>query len=99
MRRAFLLFGLCVACWSDRTQQPATIDNHSSPLASRDLSGAYWCTIEAEGFKYDPYPCVIRQVNGRFQLAKLGGSQRFTGNIRPTAHGFLFDGEFYCPWG
>jgi hypothetical protein len=101
MRRAVVLFGLLVACWSDRNAPSTTpVENHE-PLAQhdRDLTGAYWCTIASGGYTYDAYPCVIRRVDNRFVLAKLGGSQRFTGTARPMREGFLFDGEFYCPWG
>jgi len=97
MRRAVLLLGVLVACWSDRTTG-TTVENHQV-LEQRDLTGAYWCTIESGGYTYDPYPCVIRRVENRFVLAKLGGSQRFTGVVKPTRKGFSFEGEFYCPWG
>jgi hypothetical protein len=98
MRRACLLFGALVACWSDKTPTTTAVENHQA-LEQRDLTGAYWCTITSGEFTYDPYPCVIRRVERRFVLAKLGGSQRFTGEVRANAGGFTFDGEFYCPWG
>ena len=78
---------------------PAPVDNHA-PLATRDLGGAYWCSIEDSGFKYPQFPCAIRKVDNRFVLAKLGGSQRFEGEIAPIASGgFTFTGRFYCPYG
>ncbi len=92
---------VCVlaACWSNAQQ---TIDNHPAStvaLAMRDLTGAYWCSIASDGYTYDPFPCSIRKVDHRFVLAKLGGSQRFTGEVKPLDSGFSFSGEFYCPWG
>src|SRR5260221_7595136 len=97
MSRACVLFDVLVACWSDKTPT-TTVDNRQA-LEQRDLTGAYWCTITAGEFTYDPYPCVIRRIDRRFVLAKLGGSQRFTGEVRAARDGFTFDGEFYCPWG
>ena len=99
MRRAVLLFGGLIACWSDRTSSTTTVENRQPVQQQRDLTGAYWCTIESSGYTYDPYPCVIRRVDNDFVLAKLGGSQRFTGVVRAVHGGFSFDGEFYCPWG
>jgi hypothetical protein len=32
-------------------------------------------------------------------LAKLAGSQRFRGEVKPRGEGFGFAGELYCPWG
>jgi hypothetical protein len=97
MRRACLVFGVAaIGCWTDKA--PTTVENRQ-PMQQRDLTGAYWCTIESGGYTYDPYPCVIRRVDSRFVLAKLGGSQRFTGEVRAARAGFTFDGEFYCPWG
>ena len=89
-----------VACWSNASQ-PTTIDNHpgGTALAIRDLTGAYWCSIESDGYTYEPFPCAIRKLENRFVLAKLGGSQRFTGEVRPLEAGFSFSGEFFCPWG
>jgi hypothetical protein len=31
-------------------------------------------------------------------LAKVGGSQRFTGRVTPHGQSFQFDGKFYCPY-
>lgn len=68
-------------------------------VAAADPSGGYWCSIEDSGYKYPPFPCAIRKVHDRFVLAKLGGSQRFAGEVRPTTGGFTFAGKFYCPYG
>jgi len=98
MRRAVLLFGAVVACWSDKGT-PSTIGNRDHALVQRDLTGAYWCSIESSGFKYDRMPCAIRKIDDHFVLAKLSGSQRFTGEVKPEGQGFTFAGTFYCPYG
>jgi hypothetical protein len=94
-------FGLAcialVACWSNK-KQPAALEN-SAAASKHDMAAAYLCSIEDSGFTYPQMPCAIRQVDGRFMLAKLAGSQRFRGEVKPRGEGFSFDGEFYCPWG
>ena len=71
----------------------------TTAAASATSSGAYFCSIEDGGYKYPGYPCAIRKIDGRWMLAKLAGSQRFRGEVKPRGEGFTFDGEFYCPWG
>src|SRR5262249_29486641 len=72
MRRFVGLIALA-ACWLGKP--PTTIDN-------RDLTGAYFCSIEESGYRYPGYPCAIRKIDGRWMLAKLAGSERFRGEIR-----------------
>jgi hypothetical protein len=107
-RPAGLRFGVAIvatlatlaACWSNKAGDGGgTIQNHHEALAQRDLAGAYWCAIEDGGYKYPPFPCAIRKIDQRLVLAKLGGSQRFEGEVRAVGQGFSFDGQFYCPWG
>lgn len=77
-----------------------TIGNHSALVASSsDMTASYWCSIANGEFVYPAMPCVIRNVDGRFKLEKLAGSQRFRGIVTPRGDGFTFAGEFYCPWG
>ena len=78
-----------------------TIGNRSALSASdSSLAAQYWCSIRNGEFEYPQMPCVIEQQgDGRFVLAKLAGSQRFRGVVKPRGDGFTFDGEFYCPWG
>lgn len=94
-------FGLvCVAlaaCWGNKKAQPTSIEN--SAAGAHDLAAAYFCAIEDSGFTYPQMPCAIRQIDGRFVLAKLAGSQRFRGEVTPSGEGFSFNGEFYCPQG
>ena len=93
--------GWCIAvcsCWGGNSAQQTAI-GHPAPLAERTFSGAYWCSIQDDGFAYPPYPCAIWSVDHRLVLAKLGGSQRFEGEIKPAGAGFSFDGLFYCPAG
>lgn len=85
------------ACWSSKNVQPTSLENSAG--AQRDMTAAYLCAIEDSGYTYPQMPCAIRQVDGRFVLAKLAGSQRFRGQVTPSGEGFSFDGEFYCPWG
>jgi len=96
---AIIRFGaiavIAIACRSGRSQD--TIGNRGG--RGGDIGAAYYCSIQDGEFKYPRFPCVIRKVDGRWMLAKLGGSQRFRGQITPSRDGFLFDGEFYCPWG
>jgi hypothetical protein len=87
-----------VACWRGGGGS-STLENRQAVAEERDLTGAYFCTIAEDEFEYDPFPCVIRKLGGRFVLAKLGGSQRFRGEVRARGEGFTFDGERYCPWG
>lgn len=64
------------------------------------MSGSYWCSIDEDGYEYPRYPCIIKKVDGDFVLAKLAGSQRIRGLVRPNSHdGFTFSGEMYCPDG
>jgi hypothetical protein len=98
MRRACLLFGIA-ACWSDKASTTTQVENHAALEQGSPLIGGYWCTLSSSGYTYDPYPCVIKPMHHHLVLAKLGGSQRFTGEIRPEGSGFVFRGEFYCPWG
>jgi hypothetical protein len=86
-----------VACWRDRGGDTEPVRNQHE--AALDLTGAYWCSITDSGYTYPAFPCAIRNFAGRFVLAKLGGSQRFHGEVKPVGKGFSFAGEFYCPWG
>lgn len=106
-RPAVLRYGmlgiLAVACsgGSKNSGGDTTIGNRG-PLVSNnnvDMTASYWCSITSGEYEYPKMPCVIRQVNGRFMLAKLAGSQRFRGVVRKKGEGFSFDGEFYCPYG
>lgn len=109
-RPAIVRFGvlasiLAAACSGGSKGGPSgggdTIGNRG-PLVtndSSDMTAAYWCSITSGEFDYPAMPCVIRNVGGRFMLAKLAGSQRFRGVVKPRGDGFTFDGEFYCPFG
>jgi hypothetical protein len=77
---------------------PVPVANHLEPGAP-DLTGQYWCSIDETGYDYPKYPCMIRRVGGQVLLAKLSGSQRFTGVVTPDGEGFKFTGKLYCPWG
>jgi hypothetical protein len=109
-RVAVQRFGVCAAllagCWRDAPiattppeQRPSTV----APAQRRDIGllGAYWCSIEDQGYAYPKFPCVISRRNaGGVELAKLGGSQRFVGQVFANADGgFAFAGKFFCPWG
>jgi hypothetical protein len=88
----------CIAIWScggGNSARGAAIDRPSLT----EIDGAYWCVIEQADLAYPAYPCTIQNVDHRFVLAKLGGSQRFEGEIKPVGAGFSFDGVFFCPWG
>jgi hypothetical protein len=101
MRRpAWLVFGaLFVACWTDRTPPAEPLANHTSAAQPSALVGSYACTITESSYRYPAFPCTIREVRDRLVLAKLGGSVRFEGRVRPSASGFSFEGQIYCPWG
>lgn len=109
-RPAVVRFGVLaslavVACGGGRkgagTGGDTTIGNRSALSASdTGLAAQYWCSIRNGEFEYPQMPCVIEQGrDGRYVLAKLAGSQRFRGVVKPRGDGFTFDGEFYCPWG
>ena len=87
----------CIAMSCSARARVSTIDNRAS--GERDLTAAYYCSIQDGEFHYPRFPCAMRKVNGRWMLAKLAGSQRFRGYVTPHVAGFAFDGEFYCPWG
>jgi hypothetical protein len=92
-----LAVGWCIAlgsCGGGNATQ-TTIDHP----ALADLDGAYWCIIEQGDLSYPPYACTIQNVDHRVVLAKLAGSQRFEGELKPAGGGFSFDGVFFCPWG
>jgi hypothetical protein len=89
---------LVVACWRGAKTDTAATSSDLEPSA-RDLTGAYWCSIDSGG-EYPRYPCVIKKVGEGLVLAKLGGSERIRGAIKLDANaGFTFVGELYCPWG
>ena len=95
-RPAIWRFGLMLMACTHEPSVPLT--NHLEP-GPVDLSGAYWCSIDESGYDYARMPCMVREIGGRFVLAKLGGSQRFTGVVTPEGDGFTFVGRLYCPWG
>jgi|SRR6185503_3138528 len=98
-RPAIVRFGaiaIAVACGG--RAHDSSIGNRGG-RANGDLTAAYYCSIQDGGYKYPRFPCAVREIDGRWMLAKLGGSQRFRGVITPTRDGFTFDGELYCPWG
>jgi hypothetical protein len=86
-----------VACWT--TNPPPA----STPVASQDekagdITGSYWCSIVEDDYEYPRYACLIKKVENRLVLAKLGGTQRIRGRIKPDGNdGFSFVGEMYCP--
>jgi hypothetical protein len=89
---------LAVGCWR-ATPPPEQLKNSDTRAAEPSVVGPYWCSIQQDEFDYPPMRCVIREQGGRLHLAKLDGSQRFRGVVRPTSRGLAFDGELYCPWG
>lgn len=101
-RLAIIRFGalavVAMSCWSG-TPHDSTIANRGVPGGERDLTAGYYCSIQDGGYKYPPFPCAVRKIDGRWMLAKLAGSQRFRGEVKPHGSGFSFDGELYCPWG
>lgn len=100
--RCAVLAGIAtLACWRGEPPPRNTpIENRGgSATVVDDEPRAYWCSISDDGYDYPQMPCAIRKIDGRLMLAKLAGSQRFRGVIRPRGRGFLFDGELYCPWG
>jgi hypothetical protein len=59
-------------------------------------NGQYSCTID----DYQPFLCqVYTNPDGSQTLEKMGGSQRFRGQIAAADGGFDFDGVFFCPHG
>lgn len=100
-QRAIVRFGavalVATSCWTGRA--PETAITNESAAVERDPAGTYYCSIQHEEYKYPRFPCVIRKVDGRLLLAKLAGSQRFRGEVKPLGDSLSFDGEFYCPWG
>ena len=86
---------VAVAC-GGRAQE-SSIGNRGGRAG--DMTAAYYCSIQDGGYNYPRFPCAVRKIDGHWMLAKLAGSQRFRGEIRPIDNGFTFDGELYCPWG
>ena len=90
---------LVVACWRGAKTDATNPNGSDLEPSARDLTGAYWCSIDSGG-EYPRYPCVIKKVGEGLVLAKLGGSERIRGAIKLDANaGFTFVGELYCPWG
>lgn len=96
MGRSAVLLCALAACGSAKSN--GSISN-SAPQRQHDLTAQYACSIESDGYRYPPFPCAVRNVDGKYMLAKLAGSQRFRGEVRAVGQGFTFDGEFYCPFG
>ena len=75
----------------------------SSLHADASLSlqdGNYACNLTQEGYQYPDFACIVfTQADGTRRLEKLSGSQRFQGTVTPTAEGFAFTGEYFCPYG
>lgn len=98
-----LLAAAALAACGGATTKPASIENTGGgpeaplALATGFRDGALWsCQIS----DYDPQPCKLSRTADGWQLAKLLGSQRFAGSLRPLAGDRLaFDGESFCPWG
>lgn len=88
---------LCAVVACGGAKSNSSIGNRSAQ--SGDLTASYFCSIESDGFHYPRFPCAIRSVGGKYELAKLAGSQRFRGEVRAVADGLSFDGEFFCPFG
>jgi hypothetical protein len=84
-----------VACGGSRPAGPLEHHGGSAP----PIAGNYACSIEDEGYRYEPFHCVIRDQGGKLWLRKLDGSQRFEGEVRETGKGLAFAGRFYCPFG
>ncbi|MBI5609612.1 MAG: hypothetical protein HY902_12135 [Deltaproteobacteria bacterium] len=66
--------------------------------------GDYQCEFTQGEFKYPVFRCVIRKQmtaagTAKFTLEKQGGSQRIKGSVEPTADGFRFEGQYFCPRG
>jgi hypothetical protein len=102
-RPAILLFGAAVlACRTGRDATPVPLGSQQGhqALVIEPLAGNYWCSID-DGYQYPPFACKIRQVDKstQLELVKLGGSQRFRGQVHAVGDGFTFDGTFYCPYG
>lgn len=94
----FGAFALVVsACWRGTTTE-SPIRNQALG-GERDLTGDYYCSIQHDEYHYPRFPCVVRASDGRLTLEKLGGSQRFRGEVTLRGEGFTFEGEFFCPWG
>lgn len=88
------------ACWTASPPPTSTPATQQAVESGPDLSGSYWCSIDEDGYEYPRYPCVIKKVEGELVLAKLAGSQRIRGLVKPnTRDGFSFTGEMYCPDG
>ena len=63
-------------------------------------NGEYSCSIEDSGYQYPPFRCVVYSgENGGQVLEKMGGSQRFRGQVLQDGDGFRFEGTFFCPMG
>jgi len=98
-RPAVVVFGMLVACWTGQEPQSAQAPIANQSAAPPGLTGEYWCTITEGDYKYPRFPCAIRDDRGHLVLAKLAGSVRFEGEIRPAREGFSFHGRMFCPWG
>jgi hypothetical protein len=97
---AVLRFGaIAIAAISCRSGQAQDTTLTNSARCDRDLTAAYYCSIQDGDFRYPAFPCAVRRIDGRWMLAKLAGSQRFRGELTPRSDGFAFAGELYCPWG
>lgn len=100
MRLAVVVWIGTVACWRGSQPPRDTPLENRGPIAQDDRDGtAYLCSIRDGEFEYPQMPCAIRTVDGAQVLAKLAGSQRFRGVVKPHAGGFTFDGQMFCPWG
>src|SRR4051794_13272792 len=87
---------LCAVVACGGAKSNSSIGNRGS--SQRSLAANYFCSIESDGYKYPRFPCAIRAVGDKYELAKLAGSQRFRGEVHAVADGFSFDGEFFCPF-
>ena len=87
-----------VACWHGSPRHEGAIGNRAT-ASGAGMQGIYSCTITEQSYKYPPFPCTIRGGDHDLVLAKLGGSVRFEGEIRPLNDGYAFFGRLYCPFG
>lgn len=90
--------------YADMAPLPSPQPVPEAPIGGTVAPGVYKCEFTDGDVKYPVFRCVIKAVataggKNRLTLEKTAGSQRLRGAVTPSAKGFDFSGEFFCPRG
>jgi hypothetical protein len=101
-RSSLVVLGLASAiagACASRAPAPSTVFYRPGALQP----GEYACSIHS-GVQHPEYPCQLTaasssgEADGELWLEKLAGEVRYAGRVVPSAAGYHFEGERFCPY-